>query len=62
MRLVCDDTAKKKVGRHSARSDRYRNGASSTRQAYRTLHGFNVVLGMSKFIDVMGRLAYLIRR
>src|SRR5262249_14826096 len=26
MRLVCDDTAKKKVGRHSASSDRYPNG------------------------------------
>jgi hypothetical protein len=46
IRVVFDETTKKKAGRHSEGSDRYRNGAGSARQAYRTLHGFNCVLGI----------------
>ena len=48
MRVVVDETTKNKAGRHSAGSDRYRNGAGSARQASRTLHGFNVVLGLMR--------------
>jgi len=48
IRVVCDDTTKQKAGRHSEGSDRSRNGAGSARQAYRTLHGFNFVLGIMR--------------
>ncbi len=48
IRVVFDDTTKKKAGRHIEGSDRYRNGAGSARQAYRTLHGLNFVLGIMR--------------
>jgi DDE superfamily endonuclease len=41
-----DDTTKKKAGRHIEGLARYRNGAGSARQAYRTLQGLNFVLGV----------------
>jgi len=45
IRVACDDTTKKKAGPHIEGLDRYRNGAGTARQAYRTLRGFNFVLG-----------------
>jgi len=41
-----DDTTKKKAGRHIEGLARYRNGAGSARQEYRTLRGLNFVLGI----------------
>jgi hypothetical protein len=41
-----DDTTKKKAGRHIEGLARYRNGAGSARQEYRTLRGVNFVLGI----------------
>jgi hypothetical protein len=41
-----DDTTKKKAGRHIEGLARYRNGAGSARQEYRTLRGLNFVLGV----------------
>jgi hypothetical protein len=46
MRVSFDDTTKKKAGSHIEGLARYRNGAGSARQEYRTLRGVNVVLGM----------------
>jgi hypothetical protein len=46
MRVSFDDTTKKKAGRHIEGLDRYRHGAGSARQAYRTLRGVNCVLGI----------------
>src|SRR5215468_4767228 len=46
IRVSCDDTTKKKAGRHIEGLARYRNGAGSARQEYRTLQGLNVVLGV----------------
>ena len=46
MRVSCDDTTKQKAGRHIEGLARYRNGAGSARQAYRTLRGVHFVLGM----------------
>jgi hypothetical protein len=46
--VACDDTTKKKAGRHIEGLGRYRNGAGSARQAYRTLRGFNFVLGIMR--------------
>src|SRR5262249_34024851 len=43
-----DDTTKKKAGRHIEGLGRYRNGAGSARQAYRTLRGLNFVLGLMR--------------
>src|SRR2546427_5767743 len=43
-----DDTTKKKAGRHIEGLDRYRNGAGSARQEYRTLRGLNFVLGIMR--------------
>lgn len=40
-----DDTTRKKSGRHIAGAARFRNGAGSARQEYRTLFGLNFVLG-----------------
>jgi hypothetical protein len=48
IRVACDDTTKKKAGRHSEGRDRYRHGAGSARQAYRTLQGVNVVVGLMR--------------
>lgn len=46
IRVSFDDTTKKKAGRHIEGLDRYRNGAGSARQEYRTLRGLNFVLGV----------------
>jgi DDE superfamily endonuclease len=46
MRVSFDDTTKKKAGSHIEGLDRYRNGAGSARQEYRTLRGLNFVLGI----------------
>jgi DDE superfamily endonuclease len=46
IRVSFDDTTKKKAGRHIEGRDRYRNGAGSARQEYRTLRGLNCVLGI----------------
>jgi len=43
-----DDTTKKKAGPHIEGGDRYRNGAGSARQEYRTLWGLNFVLGVMR--------------
>jgi hypothetical protein len=43
-----DDTTKKKAGRHIEGLARYRNGAGSARQEYRTLRGLNFVLGVMR--------------
>src|SRR6266581_7283203 len=46
IRVIFDDTTKKKAGRHIEGLGRYRNGAGSARQEYRTLRGLNFVLGV----------------
>jgi hypothetical protein len=46
VRVSFDDTTKKKAGRHIEGLARYRNGAGSARQEYRTLRGVNFVLGI----------------
>jgi hypothetical protein len=46
MRVCFDDTTKKKAGTHSEGIARYCHGASSARQAYRTLRGVNFVSGV----------------
>jgi len=46
--IECDDSTKKKAGRHIAGVDRYRNGAGSARQEYRTLRGLNFVWGIMR--------------
>lgn len=46
IRVSFDDTTKKKAGHHIEGLARYRNGASSARQEYRTLRGLNFVLGI----------------
>src|SRR6266705_2800930 len=46
IRVSFDDTTKKKAGRHIEGLDRYRNGAGSARQEYRTLRGLNFGLGL----------------
>src|SRR5262252_4592061 len=46
IRVSFDDTTKKKAGTHIAGLARYRNGAGSARQEYRTLRGLNFVLGV----------------
>jgi hypothetical protein len=43
-----DDTTKKKAGTHIEGLARYRNGAGSARQEYRTLRGLNFVLGIMR--------------
>src|SRR3989454_4116896 len=48
IRVSFDDTTKKKAGTHSEGLARYRNGAGSARQEYRTLRGFNFVLGVMR--------------
>jgi hypothetical protein len=48
MRVSCDDTTKKKAGTHIEGLARYRNGAGSARQAYRTLRGVHFVLGIMR--------------
>lgn len=46
IRVSFDDTTKKKAGLHIEGLARYRNGAGSARQEYRTLRGVNFVLGI----------------
>ena len=46
VRIIFDDTTKKKAGRHIDGIARYRNGAGSARQEYRTLRGLNFVLAI----------------
>jgi hypothetical protein len=46
IRVSVDDTTQKKAGRHIEGRDRYRNGAGSARQEYRTLRGLHCVLGL----------------
>jgi hypothetical protein len=48
MRAGFDETTKKKAGTQSEGLDRYRHGAGSARQEYRTLRGLNFVLGMMR--------------
>ena len=48
IRVIFDDTTKKKAGTHIEGLDRYRNGAGSARQEYRTLRGLNFVLGIMR--------------
>jgi DDE superfamily endonuclease/Archaeal putative transposase ISC1217 len=46
VRVSFDATTKKKAGHHIEGLARYRNGAGSARQEYRTLRGLNFVLGV----------------
>jgi hypothetical protein len=46
IRVVFDDTTKKKAGAHSEGLARYRNGAGSARQEYRPLRGVHCVLAL----------------
>ena len=46
--VAFDDTTKKKAGRHIEGLGRYRNGAGSARQEYRTLRGLHFVLGIMR--------------
>lgn len=46
IRVSFDDTTKKKAGPQIEGLARYRNGAGSARQEYRTLRGLNFVLGV----------------
>ena len=48
IRVAFDDTTKKKAGTHIEGLDRYRNGAGSARQEYRTLRGLHFVLGVMR--------------
>ena len=48
IRVVFDDTTKKKTATHIEGLGRYRNGAGSARQEYRTLRGLNFVLGIMR--------------
>jgi hypothetical protein len=46
--LEVDDSTKKKAGTHIEGGARYRNGAGSARQEYRTLRGLNFVWGIMR--------------
>ena len=46
--IEIDDSTKKKAGTHIEGVDRYRNGAGSARQEYRTLRGLNFVWGIMR--------------
>lgn len=48
IRVIFDDTTKKKAGTQIEGLGRYRNGAGSARQEYRTLQGLNFVLGIMR--------------
>ena len=48
IRVIFDDATKKKAGTHIEGLARYRNGAGSARQEYRTLRGLNFVLGVMR--------------
>jgi DDE superfamily endonuclease len=53
IRIVVDDSTKKKAGRQIEGIGHYRNGAGSARQEYRTLRGLNFVWGMMR-VPVLG--------
>ena len=55
LQVAFDDTTKKKAGRHIEGLDRYRNGAGSARQAYRTLRGVNVVFAIMAYPSALAR-------
>ncbi len=46
--ILIDDFTKKKAGEHIEGLDRYRNGAGTARQEYRTLRGLNFVVGVMR--------------
>lgn len=46
--VLIDDFTKKKAGEHIEGLARYRNGAGSARQEYRTLRGLNFVIGVMR--------------
>ena len=48
IRVVFDDTTKKKAGMHIEGRGHYRNGAGSARQEYHTLRGLNFVLALMR--------------
>jgi hypothetical protein len=48
IRVIFDETTKNKAGTHIEGRARYRNGAGSARQEYRTLRGLNCVLGVMR--------------
>ena len=48
MRVIFDDTTKKKAGTHIEGLARYRNGAGSARQEYRPLRGLNFGVGVMR--------------
>jgi len=48
IRIVVDDSTKKKAGRQIEGIGHYRNGAGSARQEYRTLRGLNFVWGVMR--------------
>jgi hypothetical protein len=48
IRVVFDDTTKKKTGTHIEGLGRYRHGAGSARPEYRTLRGLNCVVGIMR--------------
>jgi hypothetical protein len=48
IRIVVDDSTKKKAGRHIEGVSHYRNGAGTARQEYRTLRGLNFVWGLMR--------------
>ena len=48
MRVICDETTKKKAGTPIEGLARYRHGAGSARQAYRTLRGLHFVVGVRR--------------
>jgi DDE superfamily endonuclease len=48
IQVAFDDTTKKKAGRHIEGLARYRNGAGSARQEYRTLREINVVVAIMR--------------
>jgi len=50
MVIAFDDTTKTKSGVHIEGVDRYRHGAGSARQEYRTLQGVNCVLGVLRVL------------
>ena len=48
VRIIVDDSTKKKAGRHIEGVAGYRNGAGTARQEYRTLRGLNFVWGIMR--------------
>jgi hypothetical protein len=48
IRVIVDDSTKKKAGRHIEGIGHYRNGAGTARQEYRTLRGLNFVWALMR--------------